>query len=184
MWKKVFFALAAALAVFAAVVATRPASYRVSRNAAIAAPPAVVFAQVADFHRWDSWSPWAKLDPSMQTTYGGTLGTVGATQAWKGNDKVGEGRMTIVEARPPERLGIRLEFIKPFASTNSTEFTFAPESRGTRVTWTMAGNNNFIGKAFGLFMDFDTAIGKDFDKGLAAMRGVAEAEAKKAAAVH
>ena len=27
-----------------------------------AAQPAAVFDQVNDFHKWDAWSPWAKLD--------------------------------------------------------------------------------------------------------------------------
>ena len=61
MAKKIFLIVAAVLVLFALFVAMRPATYRVSRAIAISAPPAVVYAQVADFHRWDAWSPWAKL---------------------------------------------------------------------------------------------------------------------------
>jgi hypothetical protein len=39
----------------------------------------------------------------------------------------------------------------------------------------MAGQNNFIGKAFCLFMDMDAMVGADFEKGLAAMKAAAEA---------
>ncbi len=45
----------------------------------------------------------------------------------------------------------------------------------------MTGTNDFLGKAFSLVADMDAMIGKDFDKGLAAMRTEAEAEAKRRA---
>jgi len=38
----------------------------------------------------------------------------------------------------------------------------------------MAGNNNFMAKTIGLFMDMDAMIGGQFEKGLAAMKSVAE----------
>src|SRR5919109_5619702 len=124
MVKKLLVAVVVVLVAFAAFVATRPAAYRVSRSTTIAAPPALVYTQVADFHRWDAWSPWAKLDPAMKTTYAGPVAAPGSAYAWAGNGKVGEGRMTIVDATPGERIAIRLEFIKPFEATSSTEFSF------------------------------------------------------------
>lgn len=183
MVKKLLLSLAALVVILALVVATRPAGYRVSRSLAMAAPPAVAYAQVADFHAWDKWSPWAKLDPAMKTTFGGQTGAVGSTYFWNGNDKVGEGRMTISAAAPAQRLEIKLEFMRPFASVNASDFTFAPEGGGTKVTWTMDGDKGgFVGKAFGLVMDFDKMIGADFEKGLAQLKAVSEAEAKKGAA--
>ena len=88
--------------------------------------------------------------------------------------EVGEGRMTIVESRADELVRIKLEFFKPFAATNSTEFTFRPEGGRTAVSWSMQGSNNFIGKAIGLFLDFDRMIGADFEAGLANLRAVVE----------
>ncbi len=182
MLKKLLLAVVVVLAVFTVFVATRPSSYRVSRAQAIAAPPSSVYALVADFHQWEKWSPWAKLDPAMKTTYAGPVAAAGSSYAWIGNDKVGEGTMTILEAKPGERVRIRLEFIKPFASTNSTEFEFAPKTGGTQTTWTMVGQNGFVGKAFSVFMDMDKMIGNDFDKGLSQLKAVAEAERVPAAA--
>jgi uncharacterized protein YndB with AHSA1/START domain len=152
---------------------TKPDSFRVERSATMAVPPEAVYQQVADFKAWDRWSPWAKLDPAMQVHLGGPAGGPGSTYHWTGNDEVGEGRMTITEAAPPSRLAIKLEFIKPFASTNDTVFTFAPEGGGTRVTWSMAGQNPFMSKVMMVFMDFDTMIGKDFEKGLAQLAAAA-----------
>ena len=118
----------------------------------------------------------------MKTTFDGEAGAVGSSYYWTGNDKVGEGRMTIFEARPGEKVGIKLEFLRPFASQSDTSFTVAPSGTDrARVTWVMEGHNNFVGKAFGLVMDMDKMIGSDFDKGLAQLGAVASAEAHKAA---
>jgi hypothetical protein len=180
--KKILLVVAAVVAIFLAVVATRPSTYQVERSATVGAPPAVVYAQVADFGRWERWSPWAKLDPSMKTALTGAPSSPGHGYAWTGNDKVGEGRMTLTEVKAAERLAIRLEFLKPFASVNATTFTFAPDGAGTRVAWKMSGENGFVEKAFSLFMDFEKMIGADFEKGLSQLRAVAEAEVRAAPA--
>src|SRR5215470_10466897 len=137
MVRKVLIALAALVVVLLVVIATRPSTFRVERTTRIAAPPDVVFALVNDFHAWDRWSPWAKIDPGMKSEIGGTpTGTgTGATYHWSGNDKVGEGKMSITESRSPQSVAIRLEFIKPMASVNQTNFTFKPDGSGTRVDW-------------------------------------------------
>jgi hypothetical protein len=62
------------------------------------------------------------------------------------------------------------------AGVCDTEFTFKPEGDQTKVTWTMSGKNDFMGKAFGLFMDCDAMVGGDFEKGLANMKAIVEAE--------
>jgi uncharacterized protein YndB with AHSA1/START domain len=153
----------------------RPDEFKVTRSATIAAPPATVFEQVNDFHKWDAWSPWAKLDPACRNTFSGAAAGKDAGFAWDGNSKVGAGRMTITECQPPELIRINLEFLRPFKSTNTTEFTFRPQSSQTLVTWSMSGKNNFMSKVFGVFMDCDTMVGKDFEKGLAGIRTIAEA---------
>ena len=42
----------------------------------------------------------------------------------------------------------------------------------------MAGTNNFIAKCVGLVMNMDTMIGGQFEKGLAQMKSVVEADPK------
>src|SRR5215467_3238696 len=123
MWLKVVLAIAALLvlvvAVLAVVVAMQPTEFRVQRSATINAPAPAVFAQVNDFHNWQTWSPWAKLDPAVKNSYEGAPAGTGAGFAWAGDSKVGEGRMTIVESRPSELVKIKLEFLRPFAATNT-----------------------------------------------------------------
>ena len=165
-----------------AVVITRPAEYRVERSVTVTAPAAIVFDFVNDFHKWSSWSPWEKLDPGMQRTFDGAPAGSGAIYGWTGNDKVGAGRMTITESKPGERVVIKLEFIKPWESTSTTTFTFSPQGDTTKVTWAMEGANDLKGKAFALFMNMDDMIGKDFDKGLSALKSQSEGARERAAA--
>ena len=178
MLVKILIGLALLVVLLVVVIAVQPSEFRITRTATVAAPPSAVFAQVNDFHKWEAWSPWAKLDPAVRNTFEGPPAGPGAVFAWAGNNKVGEGRMTITESRPNELVRIKLEFMKPFAATNTAEFTFKPEGDRTAVTWSMFGRNNFIGKAVCLVMNMDKTLGGEFDKGLAAMKSVAEAAAK------
>ena len=176
---KITLAALLVIAILAVVIATRPADYTVTRSALIGAAPEAVYAQVADFHRWQAWSPWEKLDPAMKKTYGGAPSGTGATYAWRGNKEVGEGRMTILDAQPARRVAIKLEFLKPFASTSDAIFTFQPAAGGTQTTWSMAGQKNFAAKAFSLFMDMDRMIGSDFEKGLANLSAASQSSAAR-----
>src|SRR5882762_2592603 len=127
MLKIILLSLLAVVVIFLIVVAMQPAEFKVSRSATIAAPPATVFAQVNDFHKWEAWSPWAKMDPNSKATYDGPASGPGAGFAWAGNDKVGEGHMTIKESQPNDLIRIDLQFIKPFTANNVAEFTFKPQ---------------------------------------------------------
>jgi hypothetical protein len=171
-------AIVAVLAVFAAVVAMQPAEFRVARSAIIFAPTPDVFAQVNDFHNWEAWSPWAKLDPAAKVSFAGSPAGEGAVFNWSGNRKVGEGRMTLIESKPSERIRIRLEFVKPMQGTSIAEFTFIAQGERTAVTWSMTGRNGFIAKAVCLVMNMDKMIGGDFEQGLVNLRAVAEAARK------
>jgi uncharacterized protein YndB with AHSA1/START domain len=175
---KILLGVALVLAVLAVVIATRPPTYHIERSVAVAAPPEAVFAPVNDFHSWPAWSPWEKLDPQMKKTFDGAPAGVGAIYSWSGNNKVGEGRMTMEKSERPSLISIKLEFLKPFASTSTATFTFAPDGQGTKATWAMDGNNNFVGKAFGLFMNMDKMMGGDFDRGLASLKVIAESAPK------
>jgi hypothetical protein len=179
MLKKILIALAAIVVVFVGVVAMQPSDFRIVRTATMSAPAPAVFAQVNDFHNWEAWSPWAKLDPAAKNSFEGPFAGTGAIFRWAGNKEVGEGSMTITESRPSDLIRIKLEFLKPFAGTNTAEFTFKPDGDQTAVTWSMAGENNFIAKAVCLFMNRDKMVGGKFEEGLAQMKSIVEAAPKQ-----
>ncbi|MFN8589024.1 MAG: SRPBCC family protein [Candidatus Eisenbacteria bacterium] len=151
----------------AGLAMTKPTHYRIVRSATVGAPPAAVFEQIDDLHAFPSWSPWQKLDPAMQVSYSGAARGVGAIYEWKGNKDAGEGRMSITESVPADHVTMKLEFLKPFASTAMTTLKLAPEGEGTKVEWAMEGDNDFMGKVMCVFMDMDAMVGKDFVEGLA-----------------
>jgi len=177
MWQIILIAAVVIVALFVTIVATRPSEFRYTRTGRINAPVDVVFANVNDFHKWEAWSPWAKMDPNCKNNFSGPESGPGATFAWSGNNKVGEGRMTIMDTRPNEVIHIKLEFLKPFKATNTAEFTFKTEGSQTQVTWSMYGNCNFMSKAVGLFMNCEKMIGRDFEKGLANLDSASQAMA-------
>ncbi len=147
MIKKILSGLVIVVALLVIFIALQSSTYHVERTATINAPSPVVFAQVNEFHKWNAWSPWAKLDPAMKQTFEGAK--------------------------------IKLDFLRPFAATSDTIFTFKPDGNQTAVTWSMTGEKNFIAKAFHLFVNMDKMIGGDFEKGLAQMKAVAEAAPKQ-----
>ena len=168
------------LVVFVVVVvplilgAIRPARFRIERAARIGATPQVVYPLVADFKRWQAWSPWEALDPDLRRTYSGAAIGRGAVYEWDGNNKAGAGRMEITDAPSPGRIVIKLDFTRPFVAHNTTEFTFAGTDGATDVTWTMSGAHNYMMRVMSLFFSMDKMIGKDFEKGLANLRALAE----------
>lgn len=166
--------VAAATAVLGLIVAGRPAEFQVTRAALMAASAPKVFEQVNNLQNWDAWSPWAKLDPNASHVFEGPDAGAGAIMRWAGNAKVGEGSMTIVASQPSEMIRFKLEFLKPFKASNTTEFTFDSQGAQTLVTWRMSGTNNFIGKAMSLFMDCDAMVGGQFEQGLAAIKAIVE----------
>ena len=156
---------------------TRPDTFRIERAIHIAAPIVQVAEQIDDFHRWGSWSPWEKLDPTMTRTFSGADAGVGAVYEWDSKGKAGAGRMEITDMRAgAERslIAIRLDFFKPWKATNATEFLMTPTETGTDLSWSMTGPSPFMSKLMGVFMNFDTMVGKDFEAGLAALKRNAE----------
>ena len=174
MLKKILAALVLFIAIFAGVAAVQPSEFDVSREATIAATPADIFPYVNTTRAWESWSPWAKIDPNAKFTYEGAESGVGAITHWEGNMQVGTGTSTITESIPDERVKFQLDFAKPMKGTNTAEFIFVPADGGTKVTWSMTGHNNFIAKAMSLVMDCEKMVGEQFDKGLANLKTLAE----------
>lgn len=174
MVKKIALVLLLLIAGVLAYAATRPDTFHVERSATVSAPPAKIFAIIEDFKQWSAWSPWDKLDPNMKRTYSGAERGVGAIYAWEGNSDVGKGSMEITEAVPNEKMVEKLKFLEPFASQSTVTFTLTAKGQETEIKWAMDGDNEFMGKLMGIFMDMDTMIGKDFEAGLANLKALAE----------
>jgi uncharacterized protein YndB with AHSA1/START domain len=169
----------AAVAYIAYAASRKPDAFRIERSAVLKASPEAIFKHINDFHLWTAWSPWEKLDPDLKRTYSGAEQGVGAIYEWSGNGKAGQGKMTILESTPYQRIVLELQFIKPFPATNRTEFTLTPKEGGTEVSWAMSGTHTFVNKLFTIFMDLDKFVAPQFEEGLANLGKVAATEGEK-----
>lgn len=157
-----------------AIAQSRPNEFTVQRTVRIAAPPERIYPDIVDFHRWPGWSPWERMDPAMQKTYTGAASGRGAVYEWAGNSKVGQGRMEITDATAPTSVTVKLDFMKPFETHNTARFTLVPAGESTDVTWSMFGSSPLMIKLMSVFFNMDKLVGKDFERGLASLKTLAE----------
>jgi uncharacterized protein YndB with AHSA1/START domain len=173
-------------ALLALAIFVQPDSFVVRREAVIDAPPRKVFAAINNLRNWESWSPWAKLDPNAETRYEGPAAGPGAAFEWSGDNKVGAGRLTIADSQPGERVALNLDMRKPFAATSNVTFVLSPDGEAsdggwlaralgfsggsatgkTHVVWSMSGKASLMSRAMNIFMSRDRMVGDQFEKGL------------------
>ncbi|MBA4020023.1 MAG: polyketide cyclase [Pirellula sp.] len=178
----VFCILLGAVGTVVALASRYPDHFVMARKITIDAPPSAVFAQINDFHNWEKWSPWAKMDPNAKATFEGPASGEGATFGWAGNEQVGEGTMKIVRSRPDALIDVDLRFIKPFEDQADVQFTLVPVDGKTVLEWSMSGNRNLAQKAICLCMNMDRMVGTTYEEGLANIKRVVESGNKTAAA--
>ena len=71
------------VAIFLVGAALMPSSYRVERVASINAPPAKIYALVADPKAWKRWAIWDVREPDMKVVYSGApAGQGAASPSW------------------------------------------------------------------------------------------------------
>jgi uncharacterized protein YndB with AHSA1/START domain len=156
-----------------ALAASKPDTFQVQRSITIQAPPDAIYPLISDWHNFLSWSPFEK-DPGMKRSFKGVASGKGAIYEWDGNNKVGAGRIEIIEAAAPSRLVMQLNMIRPMKAQNTVEFTLAAKGGTTDVTWAMQGKASFVAKLMSLVMNCEKMCGSQFEEGLAKLKRVAE----------
>ena len=173
MLKTIALVVAIAVVSLLGYAATRPDTFRVERSTRIQAPPERVFALINDLQQFNRWNPYLKKDPATHGSYGKTTAGPGALYGWVSNE-VGTGSMEITETTAPARIGMKLDFVKPFEAHNRVEFLLKPVDGGTEVSWAMQGPSPYISKLMGVIFNIDKMVGKDFEDGLANLKALAE----------
>lgn len=174
MLKTVVIIIALLIAGILIYAATRPDTFRIERSTSIKATPEKIFPLISNFHQWEAWSPWEKIDPALKRSYSGAESGTGAVYGWQGNKNIGHGRMEIIESTPPSRLLIKIDFIKPFEAHNTVEFILERQGDSVKVTQAMYGPSPFISKLMGLFFSMDKMVGQKYEEGLASLKAIAE----------
>lgn len=174
LWTIIAIGLVLVIAAVLIYASTKPDSFAMSRSMTINAPADKIFPMIESLREFNRWNPFLTPDPSVKLEYFGPERGVGAGHKWDGNREVGRGSIEITESHPNSNIAMKLHMLKPMAALNRVEFKLAPSGNGTAVTWTMQGRQPFIGKIMTLFIDCDKMVGKQFEKGLASMKALAE----------
>jgi effector-binding domain-containing protein/uncharacterized protein YndB with AHSA1/START domain len=173
--KSLLIGLLALIVLLIAIALFLPSAAHVERTASIAASPSAVFEVVNSLKRFNEWSPWYELDPAARFTYTGPETGVGARVEWASDSaELGMGSQEIIESVPAQRVRTRLDFADDGEA--NADLTLAPRGAGTEVTWAfdIEFGYNLPGRYFGLWLD--RVLGPYYEKGLANLKVVAEAE--------
>ncbi len=174
MIKQLVLVVVAILLIVAGTAAARPRHFRVERSIMIKAPPERIFPLVNDFRNFDSWSPLAARDPSLQRGLSGAPNGKGAAYDWSGTAKVGAGRMEILESTPASRVLVRLDVRRPWTGQDTMQYTLRAIGDSTKVTWALFGQRMFFARLVGVYYTMDDLLGGPFETGLRRMKRAAE----------
>lgn len=152
-----------------------PAKVEVARSIEVEVSPQQLFPYVNNFHTFNSWSPWAKIDPQASYRFEGPEAGVGARMAWSSeHPSVGQGSQEIKVSKPYEYVEVALDFGDQGPAT--ARYELEPVGEATKITWSFQVDfgNDIMGRYVGLM--FDRMVGAEYEKGLAKLKSVAEAE--------
>jgi len=173
LFRKVLLGIGGLLILLTLVAYLLPRSVHVERSTVIAAPRATVFTIVNSFTHFNKWSPWAALDPNAKYTYEGPVAGVGPRMIWVGDPStMGSGSQIITASTPWETVTTDIDFGPQGRATG--RFTLTAQGPATHVVWALDTDlgMNPVSRYFGLM--FDGMIGRDFEKGLAGLKKLAE----------
>jgi uncharacterized protein YndB with AHSA1/START domain len=170
----VIFIIAIAMVMLLALAASKPNSFRIERSQRMNAPAEKIFPLINDLKNNLKWSPFEK-DPAMKRTMSGAETGKGSVYEWDGNKDVGAGRIEITDSQPNRQVVMALDMYRPFTARNIVTFTLATQADSTNVTWAMQGKQPFMAKLVSVFVNCEKMVGKEFEKGLANLKAIAEA---------
>lgn len=170
----VILVVVAIIAIVLLLAARKSDTFHVQRSLRINASPERLFPQIDDIREHAHWSPFDQPDGKTTSTYSNPSHGVGAEKLWSGNGKNGAGRYVNTVSVPASRVEARLQMTKPMACDHLVTFTLAPVGAATDVTWSLSGDVPFFAKIFHVFCDVDKMCGREFEKGLAALKSRVE----------
>lgn len=166
---------------FVGYLATLPSTYRVEFKETIAANPDLVMEHVANFKKWEKWSPWKEKDPNAAYSFEGGEGEVGSIMSWESSlapddsNQIGIGSMTLTNVEGSTSMNYNLAFVSPWEMSSKGGFTISEVEGGSEITWYDEGELGFFMRPLGQMMD--EMMGPDFRRGLSNLKNHVEQEA-------
>lgn len=178
--KKIIFLLIALIGIVLVIALFVQKEYDVSRSIEISQPKDEVFDYVRYLRNQGEFAIWQKMDPKVIQKYSNDDGEVGAVYSWKSNmEDVGVGEQEITKIDLNNRIDFELRFEEPWEMKGEAYMLTEnlSESEGkTRVTWGFKGRSPWPWNIFFLFMDMDSELGPDLQKGLNNLKKILESQ--------
>ena len=147
----------------------------------ISAGPEFIAPYVQSFSAWPDWTIWTKEgDPTSTWTYAGPDGQVGGSATWDG-EAYGKGHRALT-AVSADNGGIAYDvWFGGAKDASKARITIVKTETGSRVEWEHVMSWSFPASVFIPAKKMAAMIVGDFDKSLAKLKTVAEADASEAA---
>jgi len=165
IFRRILFIILCIALIVAGIGFILPRKIHVERRFVMSASQKTIFSQVNTLKNWVKWSPWFKMDTSMQLIFSGPESGVGSTLRWLSTDKnVGNGSISIISSFSSDSMEVVYDFAEKGKSTG--KISFLKGKQGTNIIWSLDSNlgMNPISRWFGLFSD--QLIGPDIEQGL------------------
>ncbi len=172
--KYLFFLLLIVIIAGAIYVATKDGNYQVEESAIINAPVPVVFNEVNNFKNWEQWGPWMDDSDDLIINYPENTTGQGASYSWK-SEELGDGSIRNTKVIPNSTIDQILIFKSTYGESKSDGYwNFEEVEDGTKVTWGIIGEQDFMEKLAFTFMDksFSAMVKPMFAEGLEKLKKI------------
>lgn len=130
-----------------------------------------LFNYIYDLAKWQEWSPWTCMDPTVKIECSQKLEEYHHHMSWDG-PIAGTGSITVSQIRE-DGADYDLVFIKPFKSMAKVFFNLSSHNdKETKVEWIMEGNLPFFLFFMKKFME--SGIANDYRRGLKRLKFLVE----------
>ncbi len=178
--RNILIIVGALVALLLLIAAFLPKEYQLEKEVVVDATPAQVYPFVQTFEKRGEWYPWYRRDPNMERSLEGPDGEVGTISSWKGEpETVGSGQQKLVRLEENQRVETEITFTEPFESQARSYVDLEKEGGKTRVVWGFESRFPFPMNALIAVMGLESAVGKDYEEGLAKLKEVVETEVKE-----
>ncbi len=174
MAKKVILTTLLCLAGFLLYVALKPADMLIAREITIKASPEIIFPYINNSKVANDWMPWKDSDPEVKMLFTGPAEGVGSKSSWNSTGQMGTGEALVIESEENRMVKTQLTYTQPFEMKQLAVISLTPINGDTTVRWSVSGHSNFFFRLMGVFVDCDSMIGGEFEKGLRRLKDMVE----------
>lgn len=153
-----------------------PDQQQVVRSIVINAPVQKVYEQLLLLQNFNTWSVWNTADSSIRYTPGKvTDGQVGSSITWSGDPLLsGKGKIALTGLIANKEVAHHISLLAPQKLEADSKFELQDNNGAATVSWTFTIPSRKPWNVLNIFYSLDKDKGKDFEKGLQALKAIVE----------